>query len=162
MRVVVARNVSVSHITQLGSASHKEPPEFGGVVRSLRSPGAESVGVAPRGAGQGQVPVPFQSHSVPAVHAAYLPGSCLSLYWISIVQFEGINTWVSNMFNMGQYVRWLSRRLPYCSATRTQVRQRISKADTIALQYATWTVVRHELKCDKKKLKTDSGLTPKA
>ena len=36
-----------------------------------------------------------------------------------------------------------------CSATRTQVRQRISKADTVALQYATWTVVRHELKCDK-------------
>ena len=84
MRVVVARNVSVSHITQLGSASHKEPPKFSGVVRSLRSPGAERVGVAPRGAGQGQVPVPFQSHPVPAVHAAYLPGSCLSLYWISI------------------------------------------------------------------------------
>ena len=77
-------------------------------------------------------------------------GPVLVYTGLVLVQFEGINNWVSNMFNMGQYVHWLLRRLPYPSATRTQVRQRISKADTVGLQYVTWTVVRHKLKCDKK------------
>ena len=72
VRVVVGRYMSVPHIAQFRGAPDEEPPQFSRIIRTLRSPCVQGVAMAPRGGGEGQVAVPFQSHSVPAVHTAHL------------------------------------------------------------------------------------------